>query len=434
MTSTLRVDSAEDADGPARRLGTVVGDRYRLERVIGAGGMGVVYEARHEFTHRRVAVKVLHKELAASPRATSRFSREARTTASLGHPNIVEVFDGGCDADGALYLVEELLCGADLAREIAARAVSHGELARLCVEALDALAAAHAKGLVHRDIKPENLFVVRDAEGVTRAKLLDVGVVTRVEREGEAALSADEAPLTRTGAIVGTPYFMSPEQARGADVDARADLWSMGAVLFFALTGRHPVEADNYNALIVRLVTQAAPAVRSLRPEVPAALAAVVDRALAIDPEKRWRSAHEMAAALRAFVASQPESPSPAAPPPRPSSRGATVAAAFLVGALSGAFVMGATHRAPASRPTTRALAVTPAAPTPVTLRPAEPAQRASSVTSPVATSSAAPVEPRVSQTTSRDGGAPIAATAQGAVRPVRPRVLPAAAPLRTYE
>jgi eukaryotic-like serine/threonine-protein kinase len=428
VSQTLRVDSDDDHESPSKRVGTVVGDRYTLSRVIGAGGMGVVYEAQHTFTHRRVAVKVLHRDLAASPRASSRFMREARATASLGHPRIVEVFDGGRDADGALYLVEELLDGVDLAREVASREVSREELARLVIEALDGLAAAHARGLVHRDIKPENLFVVRDAEGVTHVKVLDFGVVLRIEGEGDDDLSSGISHLTRTGAIVGTPFFMSPEQAGGGEVDARTDLWAMGAVLFFALTGRHPVEADNYNALIVRLVTQPVAKVRALRPDVPEALAAVVDRALTRDLAHRWNSASEMASALAAFVdASKPALrstiPSPVAKTSQAKSPRALVAAAFVAGSLVG--VLGA-HRPAPTRPQIAAPRVERAPPdaatsTAVSDEPvATPAPRWS-------TAAATPSPP--------DASAPVDASAQGVVmRPVRPRVPAAVAPLRTYE
>ncbi|MFO0607378.1 MAG: serine/threonine-protein kinase [Polyangiales bacterium] len=325
--TTVRLDDDEPAaPAPGARVGDVIAGRYRLARVLGGGGMGTVYEATHTFTHRRVAVKLVHRALAAEPRAESRLAREARALALFDHPGIVAVLDGGRDADGTLYLVETLLDGEDLAKALAAGAVSPGELAVVAAETLDALAAAHARGLVHRDIKPENIFLAREPGGRRRVKLVDFGIVRATEGSDAPPLAQTGEQPTQTGSVVGTPRFMSPEQARGESVDARTDLWSLGAVMFFALTGRHAIEADNYNALIVRLATTAAPPVASLRPDVPAALAAVVDRALARDLDARWPTAAAMADALRPLLPAAPRDEARASLPPAPTSTPAPTA------------------------------------------------------------------------------------------------------------
>ncbi len=362
MSETVRIDD-EDDDGAAlvardaqARVGTTLADKYRLLRLIGVGGMGIVYEALHAFTHRRVAIKLIRAEFTTSPRAEARFAREARATATLTHPGVVDVLDGGKAADGTLYLVEELLDGMDFGRWVATRAPAPAEVARLGAEVLDGLAAAHARGLIHRDVKPENIFVVEGADGTTHTKIVDFGIVRWTDVPADdSALAATGTAHTQTGAVVGTPVFMSPEQARGESVDERTDLWSLGAVLFHALTGRHPIQAESYNALIVRLATQPVPQVRALREGVPEDLARVVDRALLPNLGERWPSAVAMAAALRACTASDAEVAAPGGPPmamqspsagvSRPTVRGPFWAAAGLIaGGLVGAALWPSPH------------------------------------------------------------------------------------------
>ncbi len=288
--------------------GAVVAEKYVLKRLLGAGGMGVVYEAEHQITRRRVALKLLRPDPSAGAEGAARFLREAQASSSIGHPNIVEVLDAGTDAAHGMYLVLEYLDGEELAVAVERGGVGTGALIDLVLQVLDALGAAHAQGFVHRDIKPENVFLVRDRDGAQRAKLLDFGI---------ARGGGGEQRVTATGAVLGTPWFMSPEQARGEAVDARSDLWSVGAMLFQALTGSAPFDGNNVNVVMVAVITTRAPSLRSRLPRASAALCEVVDRALQREPDGRWESAAAMAAALRAV----PERTSRAALPDRRDTR-----------------------------------------------------------------------------------------------------------------
>ena len=238
-------------------VGGAVGGKYTLLRVLGLGGMGVVYEAVHGYTKRRVAVKLLGSEYASSPDAIERFLQEAQAPSSIGHPNIVEVLDAGEDPQHGLYLVLELLDGEDMET-----AVEHGhlDLAALIdvtLQLLDALGAAHARGFVHRDIKPANVFLLRGRDGRLRVKLLDFGIVRQVSRG-----------LTVGRAVMGTPHYMSPEQAKGLPADARADLWSVGAMLFHALAGVPPYDGENPNVIMVNILLQDEPSLAVQRPDL----------------------------------------------------------------------------------------------------------------------------------------------------------------------
>ncbi|HJL16647.1 MAG TPA: protein kinase, partial [Sandaracinaceae bacterium LLY-WYZ-13_1] len=274
------------------RIGERFADRYEIEAVLGEGGMGTVYRARHVFTGRRVALKVLHDFVSASETARQRFLREAQAPTSIEHPSLVQVLDAG-DQHGVLYLAMELLDGSDLAAALEEGSLSPDALVGIAVELLDALDAAHRRGLVHRDIKPENVFVLARPEGGARIRLLDFGISGLMEPE-----QAVGGNLTRTGTIIGTPHYMSPEQARGEKVDGRTDVWAVGAILFTGLTGRAPFDAPNYNVLISKILTEAPPSVREARPDVPEALARVVDRAMRADVDERWPSAAAMRDAL----------------------------------------------------------------------------------------------------------------------------------------
>jgi serine/threonine protein kinase len=270
-------------------VGNAVGGKYTLKRVLGIGGMGAVYEAVHAYTNRRVAVKILEPEYAASSDATARFLQEAQAPSSIGHPNIVEVLDAGEDAAVGLYVVLEYLDGEDMES-----AVEHGnlDLAALLdvtLQLLDALGAAHARGFVHRDIKPANVFLVRDRAGRLRVKLLDFGIARNVSRS-----------LTVGNIVMGTPHYMAPEQAKGLPVDARADLWSVGAMLFHALAGVPPFDGDNPNVIMVNIIMQDAPSLAAQRPDLSKTLVHAVERALSKSADARWADAAQMAAQLSA--------------------------------------------------------------------------------------------------------------------------------------
>jgi eukaryotic-like serine/threonine-protein kinase len=274
------------------KTGQTIGAKYRLLRRIGAGGMGDVYEAVHVFTERLVAVKVMHPMLiASSPEIAERVFREAAVAATVDHPGIVSVLDAGEDADcGALYIVFELLEGEDLETAMERDLRPH-DLIVIAVQVLEALAAVHAAGIVHRDVKPSNVFLARTARGSWAVKLLDFGIALEVD-DGER-LEADR------GTVVGTVEYMSPEQALGDPIDRRTDLYALGALLFRGLTGSLPFTAPDYSKLLIRVATEDAPPIASLRPDLPPELAAIIDCALKRDRTQRFESAQAMALALR---------------------------------------------------------------------------------------------------------------------------------------
>ena len=287
-------------DEPRSRVGEVLAGKYHLERLLGSGGMGSVYEALHAFTQRRVAVKMMHPHIARSRVASERFLREARAPGSIGHTGIVEVLDGGHAEDGSLYLVMEVLHGETLAAALKARRMHLQEIAPIVLELLDILDAAHAAGFVHRDIKPDNVFLEHAGDAEIEVKLLDFGVAGVIAHD---ALEAVRDPkLTRAGAVLGTPLYMSPEQALGRSVDARADLWSVGALLYQAVSGAPPYDGDSFQALVVSISTQEHVPIGALRPDLPPRVHAVIERALRKDPARRWSSAREMANALSSAV------------------------------------------------------------------------------------------------------------------------------------
>ena len=271
------------------RIGVALRGKYRLDRLLGVGGMAAVYAATHLRNASRVAVKVLHREFTLDGPLRARFLREGYAANSVGHPGTVRILDDDTDEDGAVFLVMELLDGETLdARwERSDRKLGVAEVVTMMYGVLDVLAAAHAKGIVHRDLKPENLFLTRDGH----VKVLDFGV---------ARLREASPTQTRTGAVFGTPAFMPPEQALGrvAEVDALADVWSVGATAFALLSGRFVHEGQTAEEMLIRSATQPAPELGTVAPHVPATIAAVVDRALAFEKRDRWPSARAMQEAL----------------------------------------------------------------------------------------------------------------------------------------
>ncbi|MBZ0116304.1 MAG: serine/threonine protein kinase, partial [Sandaracinaceae bacterium] len=274
------------------RIGSTIAGKYRLLRLAGEGAIGTVYAAVHQFTGKNVAVKLLDSRYAAHEGYAARFLREARAAAAIGHPAICDVLDAGQEPDGTLYLIFELLEGRTLGDAIEAGELSTDDIVTCGIQLLEGLAAAHDRGIVHRDIKPDNVFLTWSDKGELRIKLLDFGVAKHTKGDPELF-------STQQGAILGTPYYMSPEQAHGDEVDHRADLWSTGAVLFHALTGRPPFDETTYNRLIAKLLHKDPPRLRTLRPDLPEWLATAVDGALVRDVADRWQSARTMAASLR---------------------------------------------------------------------------------------------------------------------------------------
>jgi hypothetical protein len=284
---------------PATHIGPVGGDAraafprrpqrigdYDVQAVLGRGGIGVVYRATDRVLGRDVAIKVLRANLADSESMRERFLREARAAASLRHENVVAIYGVG-QHDEQPYLVMEYVPGGSLADRLLRKGkLACADVVRLGSEVVAGLAAAHAKGIIHRDIKPGN--VLWDAEA-TRYKLTDFGL----------AKALDDVSLTRAGMILGTPEYLSPEQAQGVPVDARSDLFSLGAVLYAALTGTSPFRADSTIATVERVRTHSQPDVRDVRPDCTAELARVIERLLAKDPERRYPSAADVVGDLR---------------------------------------------------------------------------------------------------------------------------------------
>ena len=263
-------------------IGAVLSSRYRLDSKLGSGGMSTVYLARDETLERSVAVKVLHAAISDQPDQIERFRREARAVAQLSHPNIVAVIDAGEDA-GHPYIVFEFVDGETLKDRIdRMERLPVDEAAAYAIEIGRGLAAAHARRLVHRDVKPQNVLIDREGRG----KVTDFGIALSLESDG----------LTKTGRVLGTTDYVSPEQAMGKDVDARSDIYSLGVLLYEMLTGRVPFEAETLVGVAMKHVNQPMPDVQVSRPEVSSALAAVIERSTQKDPKDRYP---DMAAMLR---------------------------------------------------------------------------------------------------------------------------------------
>ena len=299
-SGALAADSAEMSD-PDRRvtesnrawLGRVVDGRYRVIEVVGRGGMGVVYKVEHLRMGKIAAMKVLHRDLVGDPEVMQRFEREALAVSRLNHPNTVQVFDFG-SVEGALYLIMEHVRGQDLARVVERDgALPFARAAPLFVQICGALQEAHELGIVHRDLKPENVLVTRSTGGRDFAKVLDFGLVKLSTREA--------APdMTDRAQIVGTPYFMSPEQIRGDEVDARADIYSLGALMFRVLTGQYLYTAKSAVGVLTKHLTSEIDKASARRPDlqIDSRVDHIVAKALAKDPADRWQSVAELAAAL----------------------------------------------------------------------------------------------------------------------------------------
>jgi serine/threonine-protein kinase len=281
-------------------IGTVLADRYRVVRKLGEGGMGVVFEAQHVLIERRLAVKLLHSEYARDPATVARFRREALATARIGNEHIVESVDMGSLPDGSVFIVLEFLDGREFEKTIAEEGpLSIARIADIGVQICEGLEAAHAAGIVHRDLKPANIYLVRRGSTSDFVKILDFGISKFQEKDTSAQLQ-----MTKTGAMIGTPYYMPPEQVEGRkDIDLRADVYALGVILFRALTGSHPIEADTYGMLMVKIVTETPPDVRTRRPDVPDELASLIARMLSKDRSARPADCGEVRRALARFIA-----------------------------------------------------------------------------------------------------------------------------------
>jgi serine/threonine-protein kinase len=286
-------DVGDELEAQARqRLGSVLRGKYRLDALLGIGGMAVVYKATHR-NQAEFAVKMLHPELGLHQSVRQRFLREGYAANSVKHPGAVSVVDDDVTEDGTAFLVMELLDGVEVEKywTESGHRLAPFEASSIVFQLLDVLAAAHAKGIIHRDIKPANLFLTRDGT----VKVLDFGIA-----RARDVLSGPHA--TGSGVLLGTPAFMSPEQVLGktSEIDGQADVWSAGATLFTLISGHDVHEAETAAHIMVKAATEPARPLRLVAPDVPPPIAEVVDRALAVSKAERWPSAVAMRDALDA--------------------------------------------------------------------------------------------------------------------------------------
>jgi len=281
------------------REGDVLAGKYRVERVLGTGGMGVVVAAHHIHLDEKVALKFLLPEALGDSEAVARFAREARNAVKIKSEHVARVFDVGTLETGAPYMVMEYLNGVDLAGWLRQRGpLAFEEAIDFVLQASEAIAEAHALGIVHRDLKPANLFCVRSADGRPTIKVLDFGIS---KMTGVSAASSNMS-LTKTAARMGSPFYMSPEQMEATRaVDARTDIWALGVILHELLTGKVPFDGETVTEVAVKVGTRAPPPLRDSRPDAPDGLQAVILQCLEKDRHKRYPDVSELALALLPF-------------------------------------------------------------------------------------------------------------------------------------
>ena len=300
------------------RPGDVLAEKYRVERVLGTGGMGFVVAARIIGLGKLVALKMMLPAALAMPRAVERFEREARAAVQLKSEHVAEVLDIGRLPSGLPYIVMEMLDGSDFEGLLKKERWLHVEdVVGYMLQACEAVSEAHALGVVHRDLKPKNLFLSHRLDGTPLVKVLDFGISKWTTTD------PDSQSLTRTSDVFGSPNYMSPEQIRSVrDVDGRTDIWSLGVILFELLTGRVPFLAESLPQLCALVLETPAPAVSTLRADVPPGLTAIVARCLEKSPERRFQTVHELVSALEPF--------GPARPPPRMNDTGRSPGASTM--------------------------------------------------------------------------------------------------------
>lgn len=278
--------------------GDVIDGKYRVESIVGVGGMGYVVAATHVELSQPVAIKFLLPDFAGNPEAVARFQREAQSAARIRNEHVARVFDIGRMSGLGPYLVMEYLVGSDLAAELQDwKCMSVQDAVDLLMQACEGTAEAHALGIVHRDLKPANLFIVRGRGGEPNVKLLDFGISKTLPTEGQAPVD-----LTATTSVMGSPSYMSPEQIRSSKlVDYRTDVWALGVILFEMLAGVTPFEADSVQGMCAAIAADPVRSLRALRSDIPEELAAVVMQCLEKDPAKRVQHVADLATAIAPF-------------------------------------------------------------------------------------------------------------------------------------
>lgn len=309
----------DDKGQEPSRVGQVLADRYRIVKLLGQGGMGEVYVAEHVYINKKVALKLLRPEITSNTEAVERFRREAYATSTIGHENIIVIDDFGKLGDGTVYFTMELLEGEALSDAMLREPLEQTRALGVVIQIARGLAAAHSKGIVHRDMKPENVFLTRDKGGRDLAKILDFGIAK--------VNAGSDSNLTRTGQVFGTPHYMSPEQAMGKPLDHRADIYSVGVIMYEMFTGQVPFKAESFIGILTKHVTEVAVPPRQAAPDrqVHQDVEAVILKAMEKEPDNRYQTMAEMLEHLdqvqrsvTAFhMAVGPEGePIPAPPPP----------------------------------------------------------------------------------------------------------------------
>jgi eukaryotic-like serine/threonine-protein kinase len=299
--STLKGASEALLEGLPFSVGSIIAGKYRVDRVLGAGGMGIILAGHHVALDQRVAIKVLKPSTLDNAELVARFSREARAAARLRSEHVARVLDVGQSETGLPYMVMEYLSGKDLSRIVRERGpLPVVDAAEYVLQACEGLAEAHRAGIVHRDLKPANLFLTKATDGTPLVKVLDFGISKLVNRPDDAGPSEN---LTQTQSMIGSPHYMSPEQLKSAkDVDARTDIWSLGGVLFKLLTNEPAFDGASTPELCVAILVGEPRDLRALRPDVPEDLVGVVLKCLHKDPRQRYATVSELAQALAAFA------------------------------------------------------------------------------------------------------------------------------------